>query len=188
MRTLIIQIDNHEARCQLQHGALTQYAVIPLEHVTSWGNLLQQVKDELSLDDRPPPGLPTQGDEEESGVMPKSHEAQPWQPRHFTGITVHGWAWGFWLPVEPGHSAETCCGFRTKEAALAAALSLSTNMDRIQGDLPNASYEPFQLDEAWAFLDALGQCHSTFLSAKEAFAAAAKQQGERLVQAAGSLN
>ncbi|MBK8037657.1 MAG: hypothetical protein IPK22_11050 [Verrucomicrobiaceae bacterium] len=61
--------------------------------------------------------------------MPKSHEAQPWQPwqpRHFSGITMHGWAWGFWLPVKTGQTAETCCGFRTKEAALAAALALST--------------------------------------------------------------
>lgn len=187
MRTLIIQIDNHEARCQLTHGALTQYAVLPLEHITSWGNLLQQVKDELSLEDRPPPGLPTQADEP-GGCLPCSVQAMPWQPRHFTGVTVHGWGWGFWLPVEPGHEAETCCGFRTKEAALAAALSLSTNMDRIRGDLPNASYEPFQLDEAWAYLDSLGQCHSTFPTARDAFAAAAKAQEVRLVQAAGSPN
>ncbi len=187
MRTLIIQIDEHEVRCQLTHGAMTHQAVIPLEHVTSWVNLLQQVKDALSLDDRPPPGLPTQGDTE-STHLPCTTQAVPWQPRHFTGITVHGWAWGFWLPVQPGQAPETCCGFRTKEAALAAALSLSTNRDRIHGDLPNASYEPFQLDAAWAYLDALGQCHATFLSAKEAFAAAAKQQGERLVQAAGGMN
>ncbi len=187
MRTLIIQIDNHEVRCQLQHGALTQYAVIPLEHVTSWANLLQQVKDELSLDDRPPPGLPTQADAEGEEQRAES-QAVPWQPRHFTGITVHGWAWGFWLPVEPGHSEETCCGFRTKEAALAAVLALSTNRDRIRGDLPNASYEPFQLDEGWAYLDSCGQCHATFLSARDAFAAAAKAQEARIVKAAGGVN
>lgn len=187
MRTLLIQINDHEARCELKHGALTHHAVIPMQHVTSWGNLLQQVIEELSLDSRPPPGLPTQGDAP-GECLPCTTQAMPWQPRHFTGVTVHGWAWGFWLPVESGNEAETCCGFRTKEAAIAAALSLSTNMDRIRGDLPNASYEPFHLDEAWAYLDALGECHSTFPTARDAFAAAAKQQNERLLQAAGGVN
>ncbi len=188
MRTLIIQIDDQEARCQLTHGAMTHQGVIPLEHIMSWGSLFQQVKDELSLDDRPPPGLPTQADADGSTCLPCTTQAVPWQPRHFTGVTVHGWGWGFWLPVEPGHEAETCCGFRTKEAALAAALSLSTNLDRIEGDLPNASYEPFQLDAAWAYLDSLGQCHSTFPTARDAFAAAAKAQEARIVKAAGGVN
>lgn len=179
MRTLTIQINDHEARCLLEHGALTIQAVIPMEHVTSWDSLLQQVKDELSLDERPPPGLLTQGDGEPSNV--------PWHPQHFTGITVHGWAWGFWLPVKAGHEAETCCGFRTREAAAAAALALSTNLDRI-GELPNATFEPFPLDAAWAFLDALGQVHSTFPTARDAFAAAAKHQSERLHAAAGGPN
>ncbi|MBK8037720.1 MAG: hypothetical protein IPK22_11380 [Verrucomicrobiaceae bacterium] len=188
MRTLIIQIDDHNVRCQLTHGSLTHQGLIHLEHVTSWGNLLQQVKDALSLDDRPPPGLLTHGNYQERTTMSSNGQEVVWKPHHFTGVTVHGWAWGFWLPVKTGQTAETCCGFRTKEAALAAALALSTNLDRITGDLPNASYEPFQLDEAWAFLDALGQVHSTFPSARDAFAAASKHQSERVVQAAGGPN
>ena len=165
MRTLTIQIDDHDARCELRHGALTHQAVLPMEHVTSWGNLLQQVKDALALDLRPPPGLLTQADTCDALV--------PWQARHFTGMSAEGWAWGFWYPA-PKH--ETCCGFISRVAAERAARNLRTNLDRLSGDWPNASFEVFRLDESFAFLDSSGEIHATFPTAGAAFSAAAKQQ------------
>lgn len=172
MRTLTIQIDNHEARCEMRHGAFTHQAVLPLEHVTSWGNLLQQVKDELQLDQRPPPGMLTQADA--AGMLPQTVRAAPWQPRHFTGTATHeGWAWGFWYPA-PRH--ETCCGFVSREAAERAASILRTNLDRLRGDWPGGTYEVFSLDEAYAFLDSNGDIHATFPTARDALAAAGKHQ------------
>lgn len=179
MRTLTIQIDDHDARCELRHGALTHQAVLPMEHVTSWGNLLQQVKDALALDLRPPPGLLTQADVDESGPLPRSNVAQPWQARHFTGMSAEGWAWGFYytgLFDGKTEQFETCCGFISRVAAERAARNLRTNLDRLSGDWPNASFEVFRLDEAFAFLDSSGEIHATFPTAGAAFSAAAKHQ------------
>lgn len=169
MRSLSLHLLPHEVRVELSTpGGITQCAVLPLAQPVTWAALFDQVREELHLDQVPPPGLRTLADEAGASMA--------WSVVHFVGVTPQGWGWAFWLPVQAMEKPETCCGFRSQTAAQAAAHTLRTNRDRIRGDLPNAVFEPFALDEAWAFLDTDGQVHATFPTARDAFTAAAKKQ------------
>ena len=179
MKRLIIHVEGEHCTAWLCYGSqiASDYAKFTISEGTSWKDLQDRIHQEMKLDQHPPPGMATQGDE--ADVCPPL----PWEPLQ-GGFGLPGYGWGFYLPVvrknEVAELYESCCGFRDRSAAEKAAKTMRHNHTRITGDLPGAVFEIFTLDGVYAFLDYLGEIHATFPTHAEARGCASKIEAAQM--------
>ena len=145
----------------------------------SWSHLFTKMHDHLKLDTFASPGLPMG-----SGKTCRDALAV-WLAVRCGTPQARGWDWGFMLPhaVETSEvPTETCCGFRTQEAAAKAAVAMRDHhlSGRTTGDLPGGVFEIFKLNDLHAFLDVDGEVHSTFPTYAEARGCAAKLEAAQM--------